>query len=264
MNKCKLTIEYDGTGYRGWQGQTNARTIQGTLVEAAERLLGCEVDIQGAGRTDAGVHALGQVAHLATKRRLAPGDLQFGLNDLLPSGIHVRRVEAVRPDFHARHDARRRIYVYIISRTRTAFSKRFVWWVKDRLQAEPMVRAARLFEGFHDFSSFADRRMDKGASTQVLVDRVGIEILGEGIVLTVSASHFLWKMVRRMAGVLVEVGRGSLPEQAVYEMLTYRSDEPARFTAPPSGLFLAQVLYDGDCLEPIRLPLWREYLPPWD
>jgi len=106
--------------------------------------------------------------------------------------------------------------------------------------------------------------MDKGASTQVLVDRVGIEILGEGIVLTVSASHFLWKMVRRMAGVLVEVGRGSLPEQAVYEMLTYRSDEPARFTAPPSGLFLAQVLYDGDCLEPIRLPLWREYLPPWD
>jgi len=262
--KYKLILEYDGTGYRGWQSQKNARTVQDTLADAAARLLGYEVDVQGAGRTDAGVHALGQVAHLAARHRIALQDLQYGLNDLLPAGINILRVTEAPPDFHARHDARKRVYLYVVSQVRTAFAKRYVWWVKDELHVGHMAKAAERFVGFHDFVSFSDRRMDRNVSTRVLVDQVRIEAIGSGIVLILSASHFLWKMVRRMAGILVEVGRGNLREQDISEMLERYTDFPARCTAPPSGLFLAQVLYDGDEPTPIRLPLWRDYLPPWD
>lgn len=259
MNKYKLTLEYDGTGYRGWQSQKNARTVQDTLEEAAKRVLGYDADIQGAGRTDAGVHALGQVAHLATKRKIPPEHLLYGLNDLLPSGINILRVEPVHPDFHARHDAQKRVYIYVISRVRTAFAKRYVWWVKDSLQVGDMDRASLLFSGFHDFASFADKRMDKNVSTKVLIEDICLEDMGDNIVLTVSGSHFLWKMVRRIVGILVEVGRGNLTERDIQSMLEGYSDLPAQHTAPPSGLFLAQVLYDGDTNEPVRLPLWSEY-----
>lgn len=259
MIKYKLTLEYDGTGYRGWQGQKNARTVQDTLKEAGQRLLGYDADIQGAGRTDAGVHALGQVAHLTARRKIPPEQILHGFNDLLPSGINILRAEAVHPDFHARHDAKQRIYIYVISRVRTAFAKRYVWWVKDRLHTGKMATACSRFAGFHDFLSFADKRMDHNTSTMVLVDDVRLEEIGDCIVLTVAGSHFLWKMVRRMAGILVEVGRGNLTERDIQLMLESYSDLPARHTAPPSGLFLARILYEGDSPEPIRLPLWTAY-----
>ncbi|MDQ5986748.1 MAG: tRNA pseudouridine synthase A [Syntrophus sp. SKADARSKE-3] len=260
MIKYKLTLEYDGTGYRGWQSQKNARTIQDTLGEAAAQVLEQEVDLQGAGRTDAGVHALGQVAHIAVKRRMVPEKILHGLNDILPANINILRVENTHPDFHARHDAKKRVYVYVISRVRTAFSKRYVWWVKDNLNSRRMAQAASLFSGFHDFASFADKRMDKNVSTQVLIDHAGLTEIGDGLVLTVSGSHFLWKMVRRIAGIIVEVGRGNLTEGDVLAMLDGYSELPARHTAPPSGLFLARVLYEGDQNLPIRLPLWHELL----
>jgi tRNA pseudouridine38-40 synthase len=259
--KYKLTLEYDGTGYRGWQAQKNARSVQETLQQAAAEIFGVEVDVQGAGRTDAGVHALGQVAHLAAPQKVAADKLLRDLNDLLPANINILRAEAVRPDFHARHDAKKRVYVYVISRVRTAFAKRHVWWVRDSLHVGKMARAAGLFEGFHDFASFADRRMDKNVSTKVLLEHVSLEETGDWIILTMSGSHFLWKMVRRIAGILVEVGRGNLTEGDVLAMLTGESELPARYTAPPSGLFLAQVLYEGDVDEPFRLPLWCEYRP---
>ena len=259
MIKYKLTLEYDGTGYRGWQGQKNARTVQDTLKEASQRFLGYEPDIQGAGRTDAGVHALGQVAHLTAKRKIPPDQLVHGINDLLPAGINILRAETVHLDFHARHDAKQRVYLYVISRARTAFAKRYVWWVKDRLHAGKMAAACDRFAGFHDFASFADKRMDSNTSTKVQIDDIIVEEIGEFVVLTVSGSHFLWKMVRRMAGILVEVGRGNLTERDIQSMLDGYSDLPARYTAPPSGLFLARVLYEGDADEPILLPLWSEY-----
>ena len=157
--KYQLTLEYDGSGYRGWQIQENARSVQGTLLTAATELFGAEVDIQGAGRTDAGVHALGQVAHLTVKKALPPPRIKAGLNDLLPAGLNILRVEQVPGAWHARHDAVSRSYIYIVSRTRTAFGKRYVWWVKDPLDAEKMKEACRLFAGFHDFASFVDRRL---------------------------------------------------------------------------------------------------------
>ena len=252
--RYKLTVEYDGTGYSGWQVQKNARSIQGTLIDAARTLFGGEVDIQGAGRTDAGVHALAQVAHLEAPRRLAPQKILYGLNDLLPASINILKVDEAFPDFHARHMAREKSYLYLLSRRRTAFGKRYVWWVKDDLDLRRMQSAAELFRGFHDFTSFADKRIDKHLSTQVKIDRVEILSREELIVFRIVGSHFLWKMVRRLVGILVETGRGTFSAADVERFLTSASDLPARCTAPASGLFLAQVLYEGDVLAPLGLP----------
>ncbi|HOF05008.1 MAG TPA: tRNA pseudouridine(38-40) synthase TruA [Syntrophales bacterium] len=253
-DKYRLTLEYDGGGYRGWQTQENARSVQGTLLRAAAELFGSEVDIQGAGRTDAGVHALGQVAHLAVKRSLPPPRIKEGLNDLLPATINILKVERVPPDWHARHDAVGRIYIYIFSRVRNAFGKRYAWWVKEGLNAAAMRDACRLFAGFHDFASFADRRLERHVSTKVRIAAADIEERGELIIFRVAGSHFLWKMVRRLAGVLAEVGRGNLTGEGVAELLVTRSELPARLTAPPAGLFLAQVLYPGEAAMPLVLP----------
>ncbi len=252
--KYKLILEYDGGGYRGWQTQENARSVQGTLLRAAAALFGREVDIQGAGRTDAGVHALGQVAHLAVKNGLPPQQIKEGLNELLPATINILRVERAPAGWHARHDAVSRVYIYVFSRVRNAFAKRYVWWVKDQLDAGKMQNACGLFPGFHDFASFADRRLEKNVSTKVMIDAAEIAARGELLIFRVAGSHFLWKMVRRMAGVLVEVGRGNLAAADVASLLAARSDLPARLTAPPAGLFLAQVLYRGETAAPLILP----------
>jgi len=249
MNKYKITLEYDGTGYRGWQAQKNAKSVQETLIKAATQLTGTGVDIQGAGRTDAGVHALAQVAHLETKKKMEPRKLMEGLNDLLPSGINIIRVERAVPRFHARHNAQSRSYAYVISKHRTAFGKRYVWWISDRLDCKAMAEAGQLFSGFHDFASFADKRIGKGSSTLVQIDLVELLETDGLIVFRIAGSHFLWKMVRRIVGVLVEVGRGTLSSQDVEGMLHNPSDIPAQVTAFPSGLFLEQVLYEGDTLQ---------------
>lgn len=252
MNKYKITLEYDGTSYRGWQTQLNAKSVQGTLMDAAGKLFGEPVDIQGAGRTDAGVHALGQVAHMGTTQKMPPRKIMEGLNDLLPSNINILSVEDVHVSFHARHYAIARSYLYIISKHRTAFGKRYVWWVRDKLDVEKMRSVCGIFEGFHDFMSFADKRLDKDVSTKVKLDVVDIKEVDNLIIIRVVGSHFLWKMVRRMAGIIVEVGRGNLSTRDVKKMFEQLSDLPAQHTAPPSGLFLEQVYYEGDTEKPLK------------
>ncbi|MHB8770433.1 MAG: tRNA pseudouridine(38-40) synthase TruA [Syntrophales bacterium] len=259
----KLTIEYDGTGFSGWQTQTNARSVQGTLIDAARELFGGEVDLQGAGRTDAGVHALAQVAHLDAPHRLPPAKILRGLNDLLPAPVNILTVEEAPSGFHARHLARGRSYLYLISRERTAFGKRYVWWVKDELDVGVMREAVESLRGFHDFSSFADKRIDKHLSTKVRIDRTDLVAWGDLIVVRIAASHFLWKMVRRIVGIMVEAGRGRLLPAEVEQMLTSASPLPAQCTAPPSGLFLAQVLYEGDRLQPLTVPPFPLILSDW-
>ena len=260
--RYRLTVEYDGTGYSGWQMQTNARTIQGALIDAARELFGEPVDVQGAGRTDAGVHALAQVAHLDVPRGLPPQRILQGLNDLLPAPINILDVKETTSGFHARHDARARSYLYLISRTRTAFGKRYVWWVKDDLDLDRMAAAAEIFRGFHDFASFADKRIDKNLSTEVQIDRTEVTGLRDLILFRIVGSHFLWKMVRRLVGIMVEAGRGKLSRAEIERMLGEASTLPAHYTAPPSGLFLAQVLYEGDCLPPLVLPAFPFFLSP--
>jgi tRNA pseudouridine38-40 synthase len=246
MARFKLTLEYEGTRYRGFQVQKNARTVAGEIEEAVRRVSGRrDFELYGAGRTDAGVHALGQVAHLDLDTPMEPRRLRYALNDELPADISVLACERVSRRFHARHDAVRRSYLYQVSRRRTALGKPFVWWVKDALDVERMREAARAFEGLHDFASFADARA-AGAETRVRLEGVLVLEAGSLILIRVAGSHFLWKMVRRMVGVLVEVGRGGLAPVQVAALLEGPSDLPASLTAPPSGLFLESVSYEGD------------------
>jgi tRNA pseudouridine38-40 synthase len=239
----KLTIEYDGTRYRGWQAQTNTdRTVQGVLLRAVREVLGPDATTGGAGRTDAGVHAIGQVAHVRARRKVPPGDIVWGINELLPHDVNVLSAEPAAPTFHARHDAVSRTYLYRISRRRTAFDKRFVWWVRDRLDSGAMERAAPLFVGRRDFSSFCENAEGQ-QSTVFVVEKSMVTEEGQEIRYQVEASHFLWKMVRRLVGTLVEVGRGNLSAEDVVKFLDERSTAPAQWTAPPSGLFLESVEY---------------------
>jgi tRNA pseudouridine38-40 synthase len=244
--RFKLTIEYAGTRYSGWQVQRNARTVQGEIQRAVASLTGArEFELYGSSRTDAGVHALGQVAHLDLNTRLSPDALRRGINDELPADINVLDVEKVRHTFHARHSATGRSYIYQVARRRTAFGKPFVWWVKEDLDVARMRAAAAPLVGFHDFRSFSDDDpLDK--STDVKLEAVDVIVTGDLIVFRVVGSHFLWKMVRRLVGILVEVGRGGLTPEDAAAMLTTPSELPARLTAPASGLFLERVRYEGD------------------
>lgn len=246
MARFKITLEYAGTRYSGWQKQTNARTVQGELEFAiADAIESRDFDCQGSGRTDAGVHALRQVAHLEARTTLPPESLRRRVNDGLPPDIHVLAVDKAPHRFHARHAALARSYLYQISRRRTAFAKPFVWWVKEPLDIERMTTAASRFAGMHDFQSFSDDDPDD-KSTAVLVEDVSLAEAGDLILVRIGGSHFLWKMVRRMVGVLVEIGRGAMPANRIDDFLRAPSSAPAKLTAPASGLFLERVFYDGD------------------
>jgi tRNA pseudouridine38-40 synthase len=245
----KLTLEYDGTKYSGWQEQKNARTVMGALRTAAEDLLGSGLDIQGAGRTDAGVHALAQVAHLRAPgpAKRPPEMLRRGLNDRLPADIVVLEVEPASARFHARHDAVSRRYLYQISTRKTAFAKKYVWWVKETLDIPLMEQAAHLLEGRRDYSCFraidASREND---SPIVEVRSAKITLEEHFIAFRIEASHFLWRMVRRIVGVLVKLGKGEIRIDDWKQLLEARSApelDVAAWTAPASGLFLEQVRY---------------------
>lgn len=246
MPRFKLTLEYAGGRYSGWQKQKNARTVQGELDRAIVEAFGdVLVDSQGSGRTDAGVHALGQVAHIDVTRAPAPEQLRRRINDGLPADIHVLQAVPVPRRFHARHSAVRRSYLYQISQRRSAFAKPFVWWVKEPLDLAAMRDGAAGFVGMHDFRAFCDDDPEE-KSTRVLLDDVNVTPFGALVVVRVVGSHFLWKMVRRMVGVITAVGTGALPPEAVTALLQESSSVPATLTAPAAGLFLERVLYEGD------------------
>src|ERR671912_2866669 len=172
--KLKLTIEYAGTKYSGWQKQKNARTVQGELERAiGEATREKSFEFMGSGRTDAGVHALRQVAHLDVRKALPAESLRRGINDALPADIHVLAVDSVPHRFHARHSAIARSYLYQVSRRRSAFAKPFVWWVKEPLNLERMTAAAARFSGMHDFRSFSDDDPED-KSTAVLIEHVTV------------------------------------------------------------------------------------------
>lgn len=221
-------------------------TVQGKLLEAAEKVFGSnKIELYGAGRTDAGVHAIGQVAHLDVDTTLKPMVVKMKLNDELPQSINILNVESANPRFHARHQATSRSYVYVISRRRSALFKRNVWWIKDSLNVETMRKASRLFLGLHDYGSFG-RVTKKEESTKVEIQHVGIYEQGNTILIHIVGSHFLWNQVRRMVGVLVEVGRGNMTSKHIVQFLDEVSERPSQLTAPPSGLYLEHVYYNDE------------------
>jgi tRNA pseudouridine38-40 synthase len=252
MARYKLTIEYDGTRYSGWQLQKGAKSVQGSLIDACKEIFpGEKIELYGAGRTDQGVHALAQVAHLDVNKIMKTQQLTHLLNDHLPADVVVLDVQPASPKFHARYDAIHRCYLYQISRRPSAFGKKMVWWVKDTLDVEKMRQVARLFVGMKDFKNFAEKS-DEDKSTIVEISNIEIVEQGDLILIRVSGSHFLWKQVRRLVGVMVEAGRGKLSAKEVESFFKTPSELVAKLTAPPSGLYLEKVCYPGDKL-PIEL-----------
>lgn len=257
MPAYRLTLEYEGTRYHGWQEQKNARSVAGELRRAVEEAGAAVRELGGSGRTDAGVHALAQVAHLRLAGTIDPEPFRREVNDRLPADIHVLSLRPASERFHSRHDAVSRSYLYQISRRRTALAKRWVWWVKRPLDERRMAAAASLLTGKHDFRLFCERPSEQ-PSTLVVVERAEVVTDGALILVRLAASHFLWKMVRRVVGTLVQLGAGDLERSAFEDLLAAKKPEtgkglPAEWTAPPSGLFLERVSYLGDLpLDPIK------------
>lgn len=252
----RLLIEYDGGRFAGWQKQGPKQTAAGvrTVAGIIEKILhdaGSEaLVLMGSGRTDAGVHALGQVAHLHLAAKDAPKahELQRLFNDALPHDLAVREVRACSAAFHARHDAMERSYLYQLSSRRSAFAKPYVWWVKRPLDLRDLKAAWGAFQGNHEFAAFAD--LESGEDPRVQVRACEVAESGSLILLRVTATHFLRSQVRRMVGATVSCGLGDSDPARILDDLKSPTEAAnlhwGKLAAPAAGLFLERVRYSGD------------------
>jgi len=244
MRNIKLTLEYQGTRYHGWQRQKNAPSIQGHLEQAIKKVTGKKSTVFGAGRTDAGVHARAQVANFKTSSKLSSDVLLRAINAHLPKDIVVKEAEEVGRDFNARKDAHGKVYSYSIydGPARPALLRDFVYCSRHKLNERKMRQASRFFLGRHDFSAF--RTTGSSTKTSVRVIRhINVKRRGNRLTITVEGSGFLYNMVRSLVGTLIEVGRGKIEPGKVKEILDSKDRSLAGPTAPPWGLFLEKVLY---------------------
>jgi len=245
MSRYKLTIEYDGARYAGWQRQDNARTVQQALEEAALALNGEPTIVTGAGRTDSGVHALGQVAHIDLAKPLPAGKVRDALNaHLRPHPIAVLESEDAEPEFHARFDATGRSYIYrIISRRADlTLDKHRAWRVAAALDAGAMHAAAQALVGRHDFSTFRYIHCQADSPVKTL-DSIRVQRKAEEIIVETTARSFLHHQVRSMVGSLVEVGRGRQQVRWISDILHAADRTLCGPVAPAAGLYLASVSY---------------------
>ena len=243
----RLTLAYEGTELHGWQVQPGLATVQGRLIAAAERVVGGPVKITGASRTDAGVHALRQVASLATSSPVTPGVLRRALNALLPPSVRVVDAREAPPGFDARRWARGKRYAYLIDRGLQAdpFLRRHAWHVPFRLDTGAMEAALRVVRGKHDFSAFyAAAGRDRTPICTIRSARIVTR--RQVLAVCISGDSFLHHMVRNLVGSLVEVGRGARPPEWMADLLEGRDRKLAGPTAPAHGLVLVRVLYTPD------------------
>ncbi len=257
MNKIKLTIEYDGTAYVGWQRQPNGTSVQTLVEQALAEICGQTVQIVSSGRTDAGVHARGMVAHFETDRELPVSAFREGVNSHLPADIAVVAAERVSADFHARYDALAKRYRYSICMgpVRSPIHSRFSWHIKKDLVLVRMKQAASLLVGKHDFAAFRSSGCDARTTVREIF-AVEIKKHGRMLHIDIIGSGFLRNMVRVIAGTLVEVGAGKRGPDEVRELLSGGQRELSGVTAPPQGLCLMQVWYEGD------LDAWQAEIKP--
>ncbi|MCE9605762.1 MAG: tRNA pseudouridine(38-40) synthase TruA [Planctomycetia bacterium] len=250
MRTIKLTLAYDGAAYRGWQRQPGNRTLQDELEQALQRIVGERVVVSGSGRTDSGVHALGQTASFHTEATLTPAAFRRALNAELPNDIVVVAAEEAAPGFHARKQAKRKRYRYIIHNSRTAdvFRRGTSWhYCYGKLDAEAMHRAAQHWRGTHDFRSFETQWPQRSSSVRTVLDIDCRRLVAPDekvIYFEVEADGFLYNMVRTMVGTLVEVGRGRKPESWTQELVAAGDRKLAGMKVPAQGLFLLSVHYD--------------------
>jgi tRNA pseudouridine38-40 synthase len=250
MRNLKLILAYDGSEFAGWQVQPDAVSVQGTLASAIGRITGEKVLPQGSGRTDAGVHALAQVATFATESSVPAANFVKALNDILPASVRVLEAQEAAPDFHARKSARGKTYRYRIYRAAIypPFLARYLWHYPFPLDELAMVRAAGLVEGEHDFTSFAAVDPERGREGKPMSNLREIfssswERQGDEFVYTVRGSGFLHHMVRNLVGTFILVGKGTLRAGDVTRILQARNRSAAGATAPASGLYLVNVEY---------------------
>lgn len=249
MRTIRLTLAYDGTAYSGWQRQVGKPTLQAEVEAAVERVVGERVHVAASGRTDAGVHALAQVAAFQTTAALTPLAFQRALNAYLPRDIAVLQAEEAPPGFHPRKYAKRKRYRYVIynSRTNDVFRRGYSWhYCFGKLDAEAMQRAARLWLGTHDFRAFETQWPQRATSVRTVFD-VACRRLpppDERVIhFEVEADGFLYNMVRTMVGTLIEVGRGRKPESWAAEIVAAGDRRSAGMKVPAQGLFLVSVSY---------------------
>ncbi|MGI6129280.1 MAG: tRNA pseudouridine(38-40) synthase TruA [bacterium] len=249
MRTVKLTLAYDGTDYAGFQVQPNASTVQGELEKALSMVLGETVRVMGAGRTDAGVHARGQVISFKTTASIPTDRLPPALNSVLPRSIAVWHAEEVPTDFHARFSATDKLYRYLIylGQVPSPFIKNYSWHLPRELRINAMQQAAAKLVGRHDFSAFCAAGSDVKSKVRT-VRRLGVTAQHDLVVVEAGAKGFLYKMVRSIVGTLVEVGRGALSPEEVQDILVTGDRTRVGPTAPPQGLILWQVAYGGECV----------------
>jgi tRNA pseudouridine38-40 synthase len=249
MHNIKLTLAYDGTDFHGWQLQPGQPTIQGALTDVLQKITQERILIHAAGRTDAGVHALGQVAHFRARSELTAEEYQRAFNALLPPSIRVMSAEEVGPDFHARWNALAKTYRYRIYRGRVVppFEWRFVLHYPYSLDEAAMMHAARQFEGEHDFSAFAassgSEEEDKDRTTVRVIYSAEVVREGEELIFRVRGKSFLRYMVRKMAGTVMEAGKGRLQPDGVSTLFASKDRSKSGMTLPPQGLCLMSVEY---------------------
>lgn len=244
MRNIKLTISYDGTGYRGWQLQDNGATIQGEIERAVRKVFSKKHRIYGASRTDAGVHAAGQVAHFKTASTIPINKIALALNARLPADIAVTRAEEASLDFHSQYDAKSKHYRYHIlnSNSRDPFSEKYAWRIPYKLNVTLMKKEAAVLLGRHDFRSF--QASDKKERTSVRkITGIEIKKAKNKITINIRGDGFLYNMVRNIVGTLVDISRGYLPEGSMLKILKKRDRTAAGPTAPAKGLFLLEVNY---------------------
>jgi tRNA pseudouridine38-40 synthase len=242
QRNIKLEIEYDGTDFHGWQMQPELRTVQGEIQEKLKTILRHEVSLIGAGRTDVGVHALGQVANFKTDHPLETRSILEALNGLIHHDVVIKKAQETEPDFHSRYSAIGRLYEYRICRRRSALLRRYVWEVLYSLNTEEIVRATEHVEGEHDFSSFCVAESSKGKNL-CNVTRATWEKSGDELLFRIEANRFLHTMVRSLVGTLVEVARGYFSVADFVHIMEAKDRRKAGPTAPPRGLYLVEVKY---------------------
>ncbi len=244
LQKLKLTIAYDGSAYHGWQIQPNGITVQETLQQALATMTGESLTVYGSGRTDAGVHAWGQVAHINTSTTIPLNGLWRGLNALLPDDIVIRSVEAVTDEFHARKSAKAKTYLYCIDNgpQPNPLTRLYFWNIRKTLDISAISRAADLLRGTHDFISF--KAADGETATSIRsMNNVRVFMHGRYIYILLKANGFLKNMVRIIVGTLVEIGAGKRDWQSLAAILAARDRKMAGITAPGKGLVLRTVYY---------------------
>lgn len=242
MQNLKLTVEYDGTDFKGWQIQPDKRTVQEVLEEAITKITGHTTRVIGAGRTDAGVHASGQVCNFLTESSLSFDKMLRSLNGILPKDVVVRNIELVDDNFNARFQAKKRVYRYIVTQRRRAINQRYMWYYPHPLNIMKMKEASECLSGEHDCKSFGCSGSDE-KSTLCLIEYARWEEQGDQLHFIIASNRFLRKMVRSLVGTLIEVGKEKCSVEGFRKIIEAKDRRCGGNTVPPCGLFLEVVYY---------------------